>query len=146
MRADERGSALIEFTWLALLLLVPLVYVVLSVFEVQRSAYAVSTASRSAARAYALAPSEEQGLARARESVRVALADQGLDGQRFELAISCTPLGGCLRPGSTITVRLRAQVGLPLLPDSLGENRPGLRLDSVQEIPYGTYLQAPDDS
>jgi len=47
----ERGTALVEFTWLGVLLLVPLVYVMLSVFEVQRGAYAVSAASRSAARA-----------------------------------------------------------------------------------------------
>ncbi|CUR59517.1 conserved hypothetical protein [metagenome] len=145
MSRDERGSALVEFTWLAILLLVPLVYVVVSVFEVQRGAYAVSIASRSAARAYALAPSDALGLARARESVRVALADQGLAGQRFALAISCDPSGACLQPGSSITVRIDTRVDLPLLPAVLGGDRPSIRLDSVQEIPYGTYLEAPDD-
>ena len=38
----QRGSALVEVTWLSLLLLVPLLYVVLAVFEVQRSAFGVS--------------------------------------------------------------------------------------------------------
>ena len=32
---DQRGSALVEFTWLAILLMVPLLYIVLAVFEVQ---------------------------------------------------------------------------------------------------------------
>ena len=39
-RRDERGSALVELTWLGLLLLVPLLWIVLSVFEVQRGAFA----------------------------------------------------------------------------------------------------------
>jgi Flp pilus assembly protein TadG len=141
---DERGSALIEFTWLAILLMVPLVYVVLSVFEVQRGAYAVSAASRSAARAYSLAPDEAAGLARARAAIRLALSDQGLQGQGFDLSITCDPASDCLAPGARITVRLSTQVDLPLLPSSLGGNAPSFRLDSTQEVPYGSYLEAPD--
>jgi Flp pilus assembly protein TadG len=141
---EARGTALVEFTWLAILLLVPLVYIVLSVFEVQRGAYAVSTASRSAARAFSLAPSEAEGQARARAAVRSALDDQGLAGQRFDLEFSCHPGGACLQPGSTVTVYLRTSVNLPLLPDSLGGNRPSFRLDSTQQVPYGTYLEPPD--
>ena len=41
MSRDE-GTATIEFTFLAILLLVPLVYVVLSASQVQRNAYAAS--------------------------------------------------------------------------------------------------------
>ncbi len=138
---DQRGTALVEFTWLGLLLLVPLVYVVLSVFEVQRGAYAVSAASRAAARAYSLAPTEADGRARAEAAVQVALADQGLDRQAFDLRIDCAPAGACLQPGSTITVRLDTRVDLPLLPDALGGNKPTFRLDSTQQVPYGTYLE-----
>ena len=47
----EAGSALVEVTWLSILLLVPLVYVVLAVFEVQRAAFAVDAATRAAGRA-----------------------------------------------------------------------------------------------
>ena len=36
-RRDERGSAVVEFSWLAILLMVPLVYVMLAVFDVQRA-------------------------------------------------------------------------------------------------------------
>ena len=39
-RRGERGSALVELTWLGILLLVPLIWIVLSVFEVQRGAFA----------------------------------------------------------------------------------------------------------
>ena len=138
---QERGTALVEFTWLGILLLVPLLYVVVSVFEVQRASYAVSTASRSAARAYSLAPTPAAGDARARAAVRTALQDQGLDGHGFDLEITCGT-GVCLQPGSTVTVYLRTDVDLPLLPDSLGGNKPSFRLDSTQRVPYGTYLEA----
>jgi hypothetical protein len=144
VRRDERGSALVEFTWLAILLMVPLVYVVLSVFEVQRGAYAVSAAARSAARAYSLAGSDAAGHDAAEAAVRVALMDQGLDGQEVDLHISCTPdPHHCLHPGSTIRVIIETHVDLPLLPDALGGNKPSFRLDAVQQVPFGTYREAP---
>jgi hypothetical protein len=144
MRRDERGSALVEVTWLGILLMVPLVYVVLSVFEVQRGAFAVGAAARSAARAYSLAPSPEAGVDAARAATRVALDDQGLEGQDFDLDISCTPdPHACLTPGSTIRVVVRTHVDLPLVPDVLGDDRPTFRLDAVQQVPYGSYREAP---
>lgn len=141
-RRDERGSALVEVVWLGILLMVPLVYVVLSVFEVQRGAFAVSAAARSAARAYALSDSDEAGHAAAEAAVRAALADQGLD-QPATLHITCTPdPRHCLQPGSTIRVHIGTQVDLPLLPDVLGGNKPSFRLEGVQQVPYGTYREA----
>ena len=62
------GSALVELTWLGILLLVPMLWIVLSVFEVQRGAFGVSAAARAAGRAYALAPDDATGVGRAREA------------------------------------------------------------------------------
>ena len=45
MKRDESGSALVEVVWLGILLMVPLVYVMLSVFDVQRGAFGVSAAA-----------------------------------------------------------------------------------------------------
>jgi len=133
VRRDERGSALVEFTWLAILLMVPLVYLVLSVFEVQRGAYAVSAAARSAARAYSLADSDAAGreAAAAAAAVRVALMDQGLEGQQVDLDISCTPdQARYLQPGSTIRVLIETHVDLPLLTESsFGAPRSARRAD-----------------
>ncbi len=50
-RRGEDGSALVELVWLGILLLVPLLWIVVSVFEVQRGAFAVSGAARAAGRA-----------------------------------------------------------------------------------------------
>ncbi len=137
----ERGSALIEVTWLAILLLVPLVYVLISVFDVQRGAFGVSAASRAAGRAYALAGTDAEGRSRARAAARTALADQGFDGG-FDLDISCTPLPrNCLSPGSVITVVVRTDVDLPLAPAALGGGAPSFRVDSTHRVPYGTYVE-----
>lgn len=144
VRRDERGSALVEFTWLGILLMVPLVYLVLSVFEVQRGAFAVSAAARSAARAYSLAESDEAGRRAAQQVIDAALADQHLDPGSASFELSCTPdPHACQQPGSIITVTVRTQVDLPLLPDALGGNKPSFRLDATQQVPFGTYREGP---
>ena len=139
-RGDD-GSALIEVTWLAILLMVPLVYVLLSVFDVQRGAFGVSAASRAAGRAYSLADTDAEGRSRARAAARTALADQGFD-DGFDLDITCTPEPrNCLSPGSVITVVVRAQVDLPLAPAALGGGSPSFRVESTHRVPYGTYVE-----
>ncbi len=138
----DRGSGLVEFTWLAILLLVPLLYVVLTVFEVQRAAFGVSTAARSAARAFVLSPDEAGAHDRARQAVVLALSDQGLDTGRESVALHCTPQpGNCLAPGSTVQVAVGYQVPLPLLPAALGGQRPSVRVQAEHTVPYGTYRE-----
>lgn len=138
----EEGTALVEVTWLGLLLLLPLVYLLVAVFDVQRSSFGVSAASGAAARAYSLAPDEATGRHRARQAAAVALRDQGVDPGEVRLDVACTPApGNCLAPGSIISVRLRHQVRLPLAPVSLGGHAPSFRVESSQSLPYGTYRE-----
>jgi hypothetical protein len=144
MRAsrEEAGTALVEVTWLAILLLVPLVYIVLAVFEVQRSAFAVSAASRAAGRAYAIAPSQADGAARARAAAAVALADQGLELARGRLVLGCRPdPNDCLSPGAVIRVELSYPVSLPLMPAALGGDTPSIRVEAEHTLPYGTFRE-----
>src|SRR5207302_2756298 len=68
LRRDD-GSAVVEFVWLAVLLLVPLVYVVMAALSVQRAAFAETAAAREAARAYATAGSDAVGEERAEQAV-----------------------------------------------------------------------------
>jgi hypothetical protein len=142
MRArDERGSGLVEVTWLAILLLVPLLYIVLAVFEVQRAAFAVSTAARSAGRAFTQAPDEESAHARARAAAAVSMADQDLGRQR-QLEIGCRPdPGNCLAPGSVVVVEVSYAVPLPLLPAALGGQRPSISVEAEHTVPYGSYRE-----
>jgi len=139
----ERGTALVEVTWLSLLLLVPLLYVVVAVFEVQRAAYAVDAATRAAGRAYSLAPTQAAGAVRARTAAEVALLDQGLPLSRAQVAIRCAPApGSCLSPGSVIHVRISCPVALPLMPDALGGNTPSIRVESEHAVPYGSFRES----
>lgn len=140
---DEEGSAIIEFIWLAILLMVPLVYVMISVFDVQRAAFAVSSGSRAAGRAMVLADNEAEGRRQAKAAAALALRDQGIEGGNLHLDISCSlGAGACLQPGSVVTVRLRSQVVLPLVPSALGGGAPSFRVASVHRVPYGTYRES----
>ena len=142
MRRDERGTALVEVTWLAVLLLVPLLYIVLAVFEVQRSAFGVTAAARAAGRAYSIAPSEATARDRANAAAAVALADQDLDESRAGLVVTCTPTPqNCLAPGSVIRVVVAYQVPLPLVPMALGGNTPSIRVEAVHRVPYGSFRE-----
>ena len=129
-------------TWLAILLLVPLVYVLISVFDVQRGAFGVSAASRAAGRAYALADTEAEGRSQARAAARTALADQGFDGAlrpRHLVRATAAPL-----PLAGLGDHRRwsgPQVDLPLAPAALGGGAPSFRVDSTHRVPYGTYVE-----
>ena len=117
----DDGSALVEFTYLAVLLMVPLVYVMLSVFQVQKAAFGTTEAARQAGRAFARAGSLDQAEARGVAASALALKDQGITGAavpRFEC------LGGpCLTPGSRVRVTVTYRVTLPLLGSVFGAGR-----------------------
>lgn len=141
-RPDERGSAIVEFVWLGLLLLLPLVYVLVAAFTVQRAAYGVSAASRAAGRAFVLAPDEEAAYLRARHAARVALHDQGISRDQARVRIICEPSPAqCLSPGSVVTVVVRASQPLPLAPAVMGDSRPSVTVDSTHREPYGTFRE-----
>lgn len=136
--SDERGSAPVEFIWVTLVLLVPFVYVLIAVFDVQRASYAVSAASQSAARAYLRAPDVESAQAHAQQAARVALADQSVTGATVR--VRCLPdASSCLQPGSSVRVVVRTTQPLPLTPDVLGEQLGGVSVDSTHTEPYGQF-------
>jgi Flp pilus assembly protein TadG len=137
-RAEENGTATIEFVWLSLLLLVPLVYILVAVFDTQRAAYGVSAASRSAALAFLQSPDVASGEQRARLAARVALDDQGLDAAT--VSVSCLPApSACFQPGSSVRVVVRATQPLPLTPRALGSRLGGVTVDSTHTEPYGSF-------
>ena len=144
---DDRGSALVEFSWLAIILLVPLIWVVISVFEVQQGAFATSAAARAAGRAYALAPDDRTGELRARAVVRQVLADQGTPGQRARVEITCeAPGGNCHVGTAVITVRVDSGVDLPFFPAILGNGSASFSLDASHTVPIGQYVEsAPEE-
>ena len=135
---SDRGSGVIELTWLVVLLLIPLTYVVLAVFETQRAAYAVASASQAAGRAFALAPDAVTGETRARAAADLTLTDQGVAAERSAIETGCRP--GCLLPGSVVEVTVSSAVPLPLLPAIFGE-QPSIRVSSTQVTPLGDFQE-----
>lgn len=136
-RRDESGTATVEFIWLTILLLAPFVYALIAVFDTQRASFAVSAASRSAARAFLQAPDPESGEQRARVAARVALDDQAVDA---DVVITCEPgPADCLQPGSSVRVVVRTVQPLPLTPSALGDQLGGIAVDSTHTEPFGTY-------
>ncbi|MCA1781399.1 MAG: TadE/TadG family type IV pilus assembly protein [Dermatophilaceae bacterium] len=112
-RHDERGSAVVEFVFLTVVVLVPLIYLVLSVARIQAGTYAVTQAAREAGRAYVTAEAGENAAARAYAAADIAFADFDFVGV---LEIDCDG-APCLRPEGRIITRAAVSVPLPLVPD-----------------------------
>lgn len=139
---DEAGNAIVEVVWLGLLLILPLVWIVVSVGDVQAGAFGTSAAARAAGRAYALAPDDGSGLTAARAAARLALDDQGLAGAPLSVDVTCTPYPGECHDGtSVLTVRVATRVALPLLPDFFGSGRPSFALDATHTVPIGQFQE-----
>jgi hypothetical protein len=111
----EGGSALVEFVFLGVLVLVPLVYLVMMLARLQAGAYAASAASREAGRAFVTATAPGAAAGRAEAAARIAFEDQGFRRGEARLTMSCdgTP---CLRPEGRIEVVATVTVPLPLVP------------------------------
>jgi hypothetical protein len=137
---SEHGNAIVEFTFLSILFLVPLVYIMLGVFNVQRAMYATSSAARDASRAFTLAGNCGEAEAAAQRAFDLAFQDQQLDpGSDGELRMSSE--GGCLQPGSVAVADVEAQIPLPFT-GILGGYAPSIRVATVHRTPYGDYRQA----
>ena len=142
---DQAGTALIEVTWLGILLLIPMMWILICAFEVQKGALGTSSAARAAGRAYVLAPTDAVGRSRAEAAARVALDDQGLEGAPIAVEVTCTPVPtDCLSGTSVVTVRISTRVDLPLLPRVLGGEAPSFALDASHVVPVGQYQERGD--
>lgn len=118
--ADDAGSASLELLTVGVLLLVPLVYLVLALGQIQHAVLGVEGAARHAARVIAQAPDHDAGLAAADRAVLVAMTDAGLEPGAVRLVIECAPQPAeCGTPSGTVTVRVDATVPLPLAPPLL---------------------------
>ncbi|WP_377645529.1 pilus assembly protein [Oryzobacter terrae] len=95
-------------------MLVPLVYLVMTMARLQAGSFAVSQAAREAGRAFVTAESEEVAGPRARAAAHVAFLDQSFEGQgRLRLACDGSP---CLRPEGRVETTATVRVPLPLVP------------------------------
>jgi Flp pilus assembly protein TadG len=139
---DERGSSLIEFSWLTILFIVPMIWLVVALFEVQSAAYGVTAAAREAGRAFVLSPDVATANARARQAAALALQDMQVPVTSGNLDLTAEAVNGAfLQPGSSVRITVRYSVALPFVPDVLGGPIASVPVKSIHTTPYGEYRQ-----
>ncbi|WP_223840822.1 MULTISPECIES: hypothetical protein [unclassified Candidatus Sulfotelmatobacter] len=111
----DRGSAIVEFVALGLLLLIPVIYLVVTVSRVQAGSFAVVAASEQAGQAISVMEADSFNQAAIHEIAAVAALDHGFDAQDLALEVSCSD-GSCASPGAVATVHARLTVSLPAVP------------------------------
>ncbi|UYO96044.1 TadE family protein [Microbacterium sp. M28] len=126
---DDEGSAALEFIVVGVILLVPLVYLVLTLGAVQEQTLGAEAAARHTARAMGQAPDAETAAARGDAVIAAVIEEYGMDPEAVQVSITCTPASAtCPAPGATVIVTVSSRVSLPFVPPILG-------LDSVAAIP-----------
>jgi hypothetical protein len=128
--AGEQGSALVEFVFIAVVVFVPLVYIVAGFSAVQRGVFASTAAAREAGRAIATAADPVSGQERALRAAELAVEDQSVDVTDLRLAYApagagCDAAGGytpTLAPGEEFSVCVTVTVRIPLLPEFVDAN------------------------
>lgn len=115
-RRDD-GSAVVEFVTLGVLLLIPVVYLILTLGRIQAAAFAAEGAAREAGRAFVTASDERSGAERVRAAVLLAARDQGFDDVDPDTAvvIECSAVP-CLQPEGRVVVRVEIEAVLPGVP------------------------------
>ncbi|MHA7274982.1 hypothetical protein ACX80O_00410 [Arthrobacter sp. Hz1] len=126
---EESGSAVVEFVFLGLVLLVPVIYFVLTIGQLQAGSFAVVGAADQAAKIYVTEESTAQAAPRARQAALLVLGDFGFDPSAAEINIRCT--GDCLTPGSSVTVEVRLGISLPFMPASRGAGDSTVAVDAT---------------
>ncbi|MGC4174649.1 hypothetical protein [Demequina sp.] len=147
-RSDD-GSAVVEFVFLSIVLMIPIVYLVLCLGAVQSAAFAAEAVARDASRAAVVggvdalregasySRAEETGRERASAVAQTTLEDFHLVSDDVDMDLRCTG-SPCLEPGSDVEVSVTVHVSLP----GLGALLPGavVSVDSQGTSPVDGYL------
>lgn len=122
--AGDAGAAVVEFVFLALLLMIPVVYLVVSLARVQEATFAAQAVARDAGRAMvvggldalsdgaSLGAAEREGRDHADAVARLTLADFRIEDAQVSLTCDA---GACLEPGSEVLVDVTVRVSLPVI-------------------------------
>jgi Flp pilus assembly protein TadG len=137
---EERGSAILEFIVIAVAVLMPLVYIVMSIATVHAASMASSQAVREATRAFTMAANPNAAVTMAQQAAQIALANHGFTLDPRTLTVQCN--GGCLNPGSSVSVALDWQVPLPWLPQTL-RGPTDVRVTAAHTLPVDAYRSSP---
>jgi hypothetical protein len=120
--STDEGRAIVEFIFLGVLLLLPLVYLVLTAARLQAASFSASLAGREAGRAFVTGGSDGEALVRARSAASLAFEDFAFsEGATLGVVCDGSP---CLRPDGVVTSTATIVVQLPLIPDFVSDHVP----------------------
>jgi hypothetical protein len=120
---------LVEFVFIALVVFVPLIYIVAGFSAVQRGVFASTAAAREAGRAIATAPDPVTGQNHALRAAHLAVEDQSVDAT--DVRLTYVAAGDCetgsgytptLTPGEEFSVCVTVTVRIPFLPEFIDAN------------------------
>lgn len=132
--AGDEGGAIVEFVLLTLLLLIPLVYLVLTVGRIQAASFAAESGAQESARQVVVEGVAQReagasvdkamasGVGRADAALGLIAGDFGFSEDDAKLAVACE--GQCLAPGGNIATTVTVSVALPGIPGFVGDALP----------------------
>lgn len=127
----ERGSAIVEFVILAVVIFVPLTYGVIAFAAIQRAVFASTEAARQAGRAYGTAPDPGVADQRAEYAAVLAVESQGIE--PTDVAVWAAPASSSceddavryapsLAPAEQFVVCVQVTIRVPLIPEFITSN------------------------
>ena len=120
----DGGRAMIEVIFLAVLMLIPTVYILASVMRIQAATFAVAQGARDAGRVMDSSPTLAAGVMRAEEIAHLALTDQRVPAENMDVrfvsagsdCVNGPEIAPSLQPGDVYDVCVVAIVSFPGVP------------------------------
>jgi len=112
---SDQGSASIEFIVVGVAIILPLIYIAITVLTLNSAQFAANQAARESVRAFVTSTSNSSGDKRAVVAAEQAFEDHGLADAEPEIFTTCDHIS-CLTPGGKVSMEITAQVPLPFVP------------------------------
>lgn len=112
---SDTGSAMLEFIVVGVGIIMPLVYLAITVMTLHSASFAAHAAAREAARVFMASSTIAQGNSTAVKVMQQAFTDHGVETSSPNITVTCTN-GMCLSPGSLLNVEVASDVPLPFVP------------------------------
>lgn len=138
---DERGNALVEFVVVGVLLLVPCVYLILFLGQVQAATFAVDSVARESARIMVTEPDEPAARDRALAASSLILADHGLAVTAGDVVVITCSDAPCRTPDGSVDIRVDLIVPAPLVGGGIAGSGPlGVTVGTDHRLIVDRYL------
>lgn len=139
--APDDGSAAIELVAAVVLLVLPVIYLVVAIAQIQAATFATEGAARDVVRAYVIADDDAMAAGRADAVAALAFGDHAIDPDAARLHVTCSATP-CLTAGASVDVRVATRVvlpgtdliGLPGLAVSVSAQHRGV-IETLREVP-----------